>query len=57
MGQVLDRNKFMGTQLAEKTLGIIGLGRIGQAVGKRAMAFEMKVVGFDPLLSRERSPT
>ncbi len=49
-----DRAKFMGTQLAEKTLGVIGLGRIGLAVAKRAQAFEMKVVGFDPFLSREK---
>ncbi len=49
-----DRAKFMGTQLAEKTLGVIGLGRIGLAVAKRAQAFEMKVIGFDPFLSREK---
>jgi D-3-phosphoglycerate dehydrogenase / 2-oxoglutarate reductase len=50
-----DRNKYMGTQLAEKTLGIIGMGRIGQAVAKRALAFEMRVLGFDPFLSKERA--
>ncbi len=50
-----DRNKYMGTQLAEKTLGVIGLGRIGQAVAKRARAFEMRVVGFDPFLSKDRA--
>jgi D-3-phosphoglycerate dehydrogenase / 2-oxoglutarate reductase len=50
-----DRNKYMGTQLAEKTLGIVGLGRIGQAVAKRAKAFEMRVLGFDPFLSKERA--
>ena len=49
-----DRNKYMGTQLADKTLGVIGLGRIGLAVAKRAKAFEMKVVGFDPLMPREK---
>jgi D-3-phosphoglycerate dehydrogenase len=42
-----DRKSFMGTQLAGKTLGIIGFGRIGKAVAKRALAFEMKVLGFD----------
>jgi D-3-phosphoglycerate dehydrogenase len=50
-----DRNKYMGTQLAEKTLGIVGLGRVGQAVAKRAKAFEMRVLGYDPFLSKERS--
>ena len=50
-----DRNKFMGVQLAGKTLGIVGLGRIGQAVAKRALAFDMRVMGFDPFLSQERA--
>jgi D-3-phosphoglycerate dehydrogenase len=46
-----ERNKYMGTQVAGKTLGIVGLGRIGVAVAKRALALEMKVLGFDPFLS------
>jgi D-3-phosphoglycerate dehydrogenase / 2-oxoglutarate reductase len=50
-----DRNKYMGTQLAEKTLGIVGLGRIGQAVAKRARAFEMRVLAYDPFLSKDRA--
>lgn len=50
-----DRNKYMGAQLADKTIGIVGLGRIGQAVAKRAQAFEMRVMGYDPFLSRERA--
>src|SRR3954453_669632 len=50
-----DRNKYMGTQLAGKTLGVVGLGRIGIAVAKRARALEMKVLGYDPFLSRERA--
>jgi D-3-phosphoglycerate dehydrogenase len=49
-----DRNRYMGTQLANKTLGVIGLGRIGQAVGVRAKALQMRVLGFDPFLSTER---
>src|SRR5688572_22513979 len=49
-----DRNKYMGAQLADKTLGIVGLGRIGQAVGARAKAMQMRVLGFDPFLSSER---
>jgi D-3-phosphoglycerate dehydrogenase / 2-oxoglutarate reductase len=50
-----ERNKYMGTQVAGKTLGIVGLGRIGLAVAKRARALEMKVLGYDPFLSRERA--
>ncbi len=50
-----DRNKFTGTQLGGKTLGIVGLGRVGLAVAKRAQGFDMNVVGFDPFLSAERA--
>ena len=50
-----DRNKYMGTQVAGKTLGIVGLGRIGLAVAKRARALEMNVLGYDPFLSRDRA--
>jgi D-3-phosphoglycerate dehydrogenase len=50
-----DRNKFMGVQVAGKTLGIVGLGRIGQTLAARARAFEMRVLGFDPFLSVERA--
>src|SRR5215510_6852753 len=50
-----DRNKYMGTQVAGKTLGIVGLGRIGLAVAKRALALEMNVLGYDPFLSREKA--
>ena len=50
-----DRNKFKGTQLSGKTLAVVGLGRIGQAVAKRAIGLEMKVVGYDPFLSAERA--
>jgi D-3-phosphoglycerate dehydrogenase len=54
-GHRWDRGKFMGVQLAGKTLGIVGLGRIGQAVAARARAFDMRVVGYDPFLSPERA--
>ena len=47
-----DRKSFMGKQLAGKTLGVIGFGRIGRAVAKRALGLEMKVVAHDPLLLR-----
>jgi D-3-phosphoglycerate dehydrogenase len=50
-----ERGRFVGTQLAGKTLGIIGLGRVGREVARRAAAFDMKVVGFDPFLSPERT--
>ena len=50
-----DRNKFTGSQLGGKTLGIVGLGRVGLAVAKRALGFDMTVVGFDPFLSAERA--
>ena len=50
-----DRKLYMGTQLAGKTLGIVGLGRIGQAVASRAQALEMKILGYDPFLSAARA--
>jgi D-3-phosphoglycerate dehydrogenase / 2-oxoglutarate reductase len=50
-----DRNKYMGKQVAGKTLGIVGLGRIGVAVAKRARALEMKVLGYDPFLSPDKA--
>ena len=48
-----DRSKFVGRQLAGKTLGIVGFGRIGQAVAERALAFEMNVVAYDPFFAAE----
>jgi D-3-phosphoglycerate dehydrogenase / 2-oxoglutarate reductase len=50
-----DRTKFTGSQLGGKTLGVVGLGRVGLAVAKRAQGFDMKVIGFDPFLSAERA--
>jgi D-3-phosphoglycerate dehydrogenase len=50
-----DRKKFMGTELYNKTLGVVGLGRIGTEVAKRALSFKMKVLGYDPYLSEERA--
>jgi D-3-phosphoglycerate dehydrogenase len=50
-----NRNRFTGVQLAGKSLGVIGLGRIGQAVARRARAFDMQVMGYDPFLSPERA--
>ncbi len=50
-----DRKKYMGSQLAGKTLGIVGLGRIGLSVAKRARAFEMQVLGYDPFFPASRA--
>lgn len=50
-----DRNKFIGTQLTGKTLGVIGLGRIGREVAKRALGLEMKVVAYDPFVTPEKA--
>ncbi|WP_152051736.1 phosphoglycerate dehydrogenase [Tautonia marina] len=50
-----DRNKLTGRQLEGKTLGIIGMGRVGQTVAKQALGFSMRVIGFDPFLSAERA--
>jgi len=47
------RSKFMGTELYGKVLGVVGLGRIGSEVAKRALSFGMKVVAFDPFISLE----
>jgi D-3-phosphoglycerate dehydrogenase len=49
-----ERSKFSGVELYEKTLGILGFGRIGQLVAQRAHAFGMKVVAFDPFVGAER---
>jgi D-3-phosphoglycerate dehydrogenase len=50
-----ERGKFVGTQLAGKTLGIVGLGRVGKEVARRAAGLDMKVIGFDPVLAPERA--
>ncbi len=49
-----ERSKFSGVELYEKTLGILGFGRIGQLVAARARGFGMRVVAFDPFVSAER---
>jgi D-3-phosphoglycerate dehydrogenase len=50
-----ERSKFVGTQLAGKTLGVVGLGRVGREVARRAAGMDMKVVGYDPFLAPDRS--
>jgi D-3-phosphoglycerate dehydrogenase / 2-oxoglutarate reductase len=49
-----ERSKFSGIELYEKTLGIVGFGRIGQLVAHRARGFGMRVLAFDPFVSAER---
>jgi D-3-phosphoglycerate dehydrogenase len=49
-----ERSSFSGVELYEKTLGILGFGRIGQLVAHRARAFGMHVLAFDPFVSAER---
>ena len=48
-----NRSKFTGVELYNKVLGIVGFGRIGQAVAKRAMSFGMKIIAYDPFISKE----
>src|SRR5262245_3924513 len=50
-----DRTQYVGAQLAGKTLGVVGLGRIGREVARRAAGLDMKVVGYDPFLAPERA--
>jgi D-3-phosphoglycerate dehydrogenase len=50
-----DRKAFTGIELYRKTLGIIGLGRVGAEVGKRAQAFGMRVIAYDPFLAPSRA--
>ncbi|HDA3586221.1 TPA: phosphoglycerate dehydrogenase [Staphylococcus aureus] len=50
-----NRNAFKGTELYHKTLGVIGAGRIGLGVAKRAQSFGMKILAFDPYLTDEKA--
>lgn len=50
-----NRKKYVGVELRGKTLGVIGLGRIGSGVAKRASAFDMEIIGYDPYLNEDRA--
>ncbi len=50
-----ERKKFMGRELMGKTLGIVGLGRIGSVVAERALGLKMKVIAYDPFVTPEKA--
>jgi D-3-phosphoglycerate dehydrogenase len=50
-----ERKKFMGMELRAKTLGVVGLGKIGGEVARRARAFDMNVIAYDPFATEERA--
>ncbi|MCU1497462.1 MAG: serA [Acidimicrobiales bacterium] len=50
-----ERSKWEGVELADKTLAVVGLGRIGKLVAQRAMAFGMRIIAHDPFVSPERA--
>lgn len=56
-GGAWKRSHFMGSEIFEKTVGVIGLGKIGREVAKRLQAFQMKVIGYDPYLSADHAAT
>ena len=53
-GGAWERSEFSGVELYDKTLGVLGFGRIGQLVAQRALGFGMRVVAFDAYVSEER---
>jgi D-3-phosphoglycerate dehydrogenase len=52
---IWDRKSFLGVELNNKVLGVIGMGRIGSEVARRGKAFGMEVIGYDPFLTAERA--
>ena len=50
-----EKSKFMGREIAGKTVGIVGLGHIGQLVAKRLSGFECRLLGYDPFISIEKA--
>jgi D-3-phosphoglycerate dehydrogenase len=55
IGGVWDRKSFLGVELRNKKLGVMGMGRIGSEVAQRAKAFGMEILGYDPFLTEERA--
>ncbi len=49
------RNDFVGTEVRDKTLGIVGLGNVGSAVARRAQGLEMRILGYDPFVSIDQA--
>ena len=47
----MGKKKFLGTELLNKTIGIIGLGRIGREVATRCQSFGMHIIGYDPVMN------
>jgi D-3-phosphoglycerate dehydrogenase len=54
---VWKRSDYIGTELRNKTLGVIGLGNVGSEVARRAQGFQMRILGYDPFISDERART
>ncbi|MGA0332321.1 MAG: 3-phosphoglycerate dehydrogenase family protein [Kiritimatiellia bacterium] len=50
-----EKSKFMGREITGKTIGVVGLGHIGRLTLKRLSGFEMRMVGFDPMISSDRA--
>src|SRR5438874_10087274 len=50
-----ERGKFVGTQLAGKTFGVVGVGRVGKEVARRAVGLDMRVLGLDPCLTQAKA--
>jgi phosphoglycerate dehydrogenase-like enzyme len=48
-----EKKKFQGMEIFNKTLGIIGMGRIGTVVAERALGLKMRVLGYDPFITKE----
>ncbi len=50
-----EKSKFIGVEVTDKVLGVVGLGRVGSAVAERAKGLKMRVLGYDPYISQERA--